>query len=431
MAKKIIIPDINDDRSRDSNTEYIDNNYGSNFIGQHQNNATDGLMYSARDSDQFTVDISMSKLFNGIRNEIPKDPIKIQSIGEGREVLYEKNITRQSVGLGIGQKIARGLGVNEIPPPELVDLSGSETINWIELSLYQIIQLQGIGLFDRHTVISPNDKHRQFFKSSYPLLLIKIKAPCVLFSNEILTTGRGMDDLSTLTSDHVVNFNKWSISDIKSPEIRVWYSLQNTKIDRLFMGDKFIDQQNIQVRFWHEGGLLYSTQYNATLVQKIPMVVKISGQSIAKNILKMNDPDSWVFTASHKLSDILFDKIVTTYLVYISDVVEDIAESVKKSSPRLGNDKIERLFLTSLLNFNYETSKFDELLSADDILDPIVRLRIIRAIQNTMVDKLKKELVSAKREGNVNLNQTQKIINDIPMNLENTTNLLSNYFDKT
>ena len=102
MAKKIIIPDINDDRSRDSNTEYIDNNYGSNFIGQHQNNATDGLMYSARDSDQFTVDISMSKLFNGIRNEIPEDPIKIQSIGEGREVLYEKNITRQSVGLGIG-----------------------------------------------------------------------------------------------------------------------------------------------------------------------------------------------------------------------------------------------------------------------------------------------------------------------------------------
>ena len=153
MAKKIIIPDINDDRSRDSNTEYIDNNYGSNFIGQHQNNATDGLMYSARDSDQITVDISMSKLFNGIRNEIPEDPIKIQSIGEGREVLYEKNITRQSVGLGIGQKIARGLGVNEIPPPELVDLSGSETINWIELSLYQIIlQMISIDNFLNHRI---------------------------------------------------------------------------------------------------------------------------------------------------------------------------------------------------------------------------------------------------------------------------------------
>ena len=322
---KITIPNTEHNNSGNIGVEYI----GDDYIGadnyRHLNDSADGLMYSTGDDNRFNVDISMSKLFYGIRDGVPEDPIHRHSVSNGRGIMYEKNITRQSVGLGGGQKIAKGLGANEIPPSELIDLSGSETINWIELSLYQIIQLQGIGLFDRHTVISPNDKHRQFFKSIYPLLLIKIRAPCVFFSNEIPTTGRTMDELSTLTSQHVMNFNKWSISDIKSPEIRVWYSLQNTKIDKLFLGDNFIDQQNIQIRFWHEGGLLYSSQFNASLTSKIPMVVKISGHSIAKNILKMNNPDSWVFTASHKLSDILFDRIVTTHLGHMDKVIGIIA----------------------------------------------------------------------------------------------------------
>lgn len=426
---KITIPNTEHNNSGNIGVEYI----GDDYIGadnyRHLNDSADGLMYSTGDDNRFNVDISMSKLFYGIRDGVPEDPIHIQSVSNGRGIMYEKNITRQSVGLGGGQKIAKGLGANEIPPSELIDLSGSETINWIELSLYQIIQLQGIGLFDRHTVISPNDKHRQFFKSIYPLLLIKIRAPCVFFSNEIPTTGRTMDELSTLTSQHVMNFNKWSISDIKSPEIRVWYSLQNTKIDKLFLGDNFIDQQNIQIRFWHEGGLLYSSQFNASLTSKIPMVVKISGHSIAKNILKMNNPDSWVFTASHKLSDILFDRIVTTHLGHMDKVIGIIAESVKKNNPRLKDSKIERLLLTEQLNFNYETSEFDGLLTDEDVIDPIIRVRIIRAIQNTMVEIFQKELVSAKKEGNINLIQAQKIVSNIPIGFENTTNLLSNYFD--
>ena len=85
--------------------------------------------------------------------------------------------------------------------------------------------------------------------------------------------------------------------------------------------------------------------------------------------------------------------------------------------------------LTEQLNFNYETSEFDGLLTDEDVIDPIIRVRIIRAIQNTMVEIFKKELVSAKKEGNINLIQAQKIVSNIPIGFENTTNLLSNYFD--
>ena len=422
---------IDEDLGLRSNIEFVPNNYHKtrrNSDGCIKGDCK-SLIYHTSDADKFDIDISITELYHKIKNEVPEDPISKLAIGSGYQSAYEKNIAGNAIGIGDGRQLVKGLQLNEILPFELIDLSGSENIEWTGLTLIQIIQLQAVGLFDRYTVASSNDSHKPFFKSSYPLLLIKIKAPCVFFSNEIPNMGRGMDDLSTFTRENVLNFNKWSISDIKSPEIRVWYSLQNTNTNELFIGDKFIEQENIQIRFWHEGGLLYSTQFNADLILKIPTVVKISGHTIAKNILKLNDPDSWVFSASHKLSDISFNKIVTALLGHLHQAVDEITKKVIKNNPRLKEKAIAPLLLTALLNFNYETDELDELLTNEDIIDPIIRRNTIRKIQATLIGSLKKELVSAKKDGNINLILIKKILNDIPIGLENTTNLLSNYFD--
>lgn len=433
-----------DDQIRDSETqqdnivvEYITDEYmKSRYDNSGNRDKYDFLNGYIYDSIPRENDIGLEDVYHNIRSgyydeEEPKqDLTKTVTFAEARALPTNYNDRRNA-----DRDIRRGnkVELNKADQSyKKIDTTGHDEIQWTELSMLEIIKLQGCGVFDRAVNLATNDhkNNRSFFNSKYPLLIFKIRAPCVMFSNEIPTTGRGADDNSNLTLNHVTNFDKWIVDENNFGEIRVWYSLQNSLTSKLFVNNKLVSTTNIQIRYWHENGLMYVTQFNADLIETMPSVVKISHNSIAKNIMKIGNQDDPVFEISHKLQNTSYNHVVTTYLVYMKDEVDNIIETVLKENPRKSEKQLLPKITAKLLNNPFETNEHNDVLNESEILDPIIRITVTKMFQSKMSQAFKKAVVSMKKENTLNLTSFETILENIPFDIDNDINLLVNHFDQ-
>ena len=407
--------------------EYFNNKYdNSNNIDKHE--YTNGFIYNSRTEER---DIDFKRIYQNIGAEYPTEERPVEYFTQTDSY---KNIRSMPTDYNdrrdIDALIRKGANLNNIYKE--LDTSGHDKIKWTELSMLEIIKLQGCGAFDRAIDVATNDRlnNQSFFSSRYPLLIFKIRAPCVMFSTEIPTMGRGMNDNSNLTLKHVTNFDKWIVDKTNNGEIRVWYSLQNSPTTKLFINNKLVSAPNVQIRYWHENGLMYITQFNADLIETMPSVVKISHNSIAKNILKIGNLDDIIFETAHRLNNISYNRVVTSYLVYLKDEIDKIIDETINENPRKNEKQLMFEITPKLLNNSFETNDYNEKLTEDEIPDPIIRINIIKTLHIKMSQAFKKAIVLMKKENTLNLTSFDTILNRLPFEIENDINLLTNYFDQ-
>jgi len=219
-------------------------------------------------------------------------------------------------------------------------------IRWTELSMIEIIRLQGCGAFDRLTESTrDNVKDRDLLNNTMPTLIFKIDAPCVVFLSEVPSTGRGINDNSNLNMGHIKKFDKWNFDNKNMGEIRVWYVLQNTQSPKLFVDGKLNATGKLKIRYWYKDEVMYNSLFNTELVEKLPSVVKFSRNSVAKNITKIEDPDDAIFEVPHKLKSTPYNNVVTSFMGYLKDEVDDVVENAnfaRYSKTRLFSSHFKR-----------------------------------------------------------------------------------------
>jgi len=187
-----------------------------------------------------------------------------------------------------------------------------DDLKWTRLSMLQIIKLQAAGVFDRQTIEVKNSD--AFTSLSDFIIYFKIRAPCVLFTDSVISMNKPPNSLETLNINHVRSFNKWKFPEIATADIKVWYGFYGINQKLLFVDNNLITCQNIEARFLHENGNMYKTKYRFTIADTLSSTVKVSTSIIGKSTLKVGNLDDSIFSAEIRLLCVTLNKIVSSFV---------------------------------------------------------------------------------------------------------------------